>query len=165
MCGYSPLAGPLLKSGYHITGFDNNRKVIRDVRKMYPSGKWICASYKNLKLQSATDYPFSVFLLLGASEVCCQRSFISSLDKLLNVNKPRMFFLETNKSIEKAPTIASPFVEELATMRSVYLSGYNAVLKFLIDHSYEVTAVGQYDAQFNEKWATDRIYVILRAKN
>lgn len=165
MCGYSPLAGPLLKSGYHITGFDDNRNAIKDLRKMYPGGKWIRSSYDSFKLQSDADFPFSVFLLLGAFELCCQQSFISLMIKLLNVNKPRVFFLETNRSIEKAPTIASPFVEEFATNRSIHLKGYNATLKLLIDHNYEVIDVGQYDAQLNEKWATIRIYTILRARN
>ncbi len=165
MCGYSPLAGPLLKSGYHITGFDDNREAISDLRKIYPDGKWLLSSYDNLKVQSDADRPFSVFLLLGAFELCSQQSFISSMDKLLNVNKPRVFFLETNRFIEKAPTIANPFVEESTAANTVYLTGYNAMLKLLIDHGYEVIDVGQYDAQFKEKWARFRMYAILRVRN
>jgi 2-polyprenyl-3-methyl-5-hydroxy-6-metoxy-1,4-benzoquinol methylase len=164
MCGYSPLAGPLLKSGYKITGFDDNRTATKDLRKIYPEGKWILSSFDSLKIQSDSDRPFSVFLLLGAFELCSQPSFISSVKKLLNVNKPRVFFLETNKSIEKAPTLENPFVEESAAMRSIHLKGYNAILKLLIEHGYEAIDVNQYDAHFKENWATIRIYAILRKK-
>ncbi len=165
MCGYSPLAGPLLKSGYQITGFDDSRKAVKDLKKNYPQGKWILSTFENFKIPSEAGHPFSVFLLLGAPELCCQPSFIGAMSELLDVNKPRIFFLETNKSIEKAPSIASPFMEESATRRSVHLRGYNAMLKFLINHGYEVTDVGQYDAHFKEKWATIRIYAILKVKN
>ncbi len=164
MCGYSPLAGLLLKSGYQITGFDDNRNAIKDLKKLYPGGKWIRSSFSNFKLQPDGHSPFSVFLLLGAFELCCQKSFNSSITRLLNVNKPRIFFLETNRSIEKAPTIDSPFVDESAVMRSVHLKGYNAMMKVLLDQCYEVIDVGQYDAQLKEEWATIRIYAILRSK-
>lgn len=164
MCGYSPLAGPLLKSGYQITGFDDNRKAVKDLKRIYPEGRWILSSYKNSEIISETSRPFSVFLLLGAFELCCQPAFVAAMDGLLKINKPRMFFLETNRSIEKAPSTANPFVEESAATRSVHLKGYNAMLKLLIDHGYKATDVGQYDAQFEEKWATIRIYAILKAK-
>ncbi len=164
MCGYSPLAKPLLKSGFNITGFDDNRTAIKDLRKIYPEGKWVLSSYGSFKTEPDEERQFSIFLLLGAFELCCQQAFVSSIDKLLSVSKPRMFFLETNRSIEKAPTIDSPFIEESGTIRSVHLKGYNAMLKLLIDHNYEVIDVGQYDAQFKEKWATMRIYAILAEK-
>lgn len=165
ICGYSPLAGPLLKSGYKITGFDDNRQAIKDLRKIYPEGKWILSSYENLMVQSDVARGFSVFLLLGAFELCCQLSFLDLMGKLLDVNKPRIFFLETNRSIEKAPSLASPFIEESAAMRSIHLKGYNAMLELLTSRGYEVTDVGQYDAQFKEKWATARIYAVLTTKN
>ncbi len=164
MCGYSPLAGPLLKSGYKITGFDDNRNAVKDLKRLYPGGNWVRSSYDGFKLQSDDDSPFSVFLLLGAFELCFQPSFTSSIAELLNKNKPRLFFLETNRSIEKAPTIESPFVEEAAVTRSSHLKGYNAMLKLLMDHRYEVIDVGQYDARLKEEWATIRIYAILRSK-
>lgn len=165
MCGYSPLASPLLKSGYQITGFDDNRTAIKDLKELYPGGKWVRASFDNFKPQSESESPFSVFLLLGAFQLCSQPSFVSSMAELLDANKPRVFFLETNKSIEKAPTIDSPFVEESAVNRSVHLKGYNAMMKLFMDRGYEVADVGQYNAQLKEDWATIRIYAILRAKN
>jgi 2-polyprenyl-3-methyl-5-hydroxy-6-metoxy-1,4-benzoquinol methylase len=165
MCGYSPLAEPLLESGYHITGFDNNRKAIKDLKQIYPKGKWIhSSSFEKLNLQSDSDRPFSVILLLGAFEICSQISFISLMDKLLNANKPRLFFIETNRNYIKVPTLASPFVDELETIRSPHYKGYNAILKLLFDHNYEILDVGQYDAQFEEEWATIRIYALLRLK-
>lgn len=165
MCGYSPLAGPLLKSGYHVTGFDDNRGAIKDLEKLYPGGKWIRSSYDTFKLEPDANSRFSVLLLLGAFELCSQQSFKSSIDELVSVNKPRLFFLETNRSIEKAPTLEKPFVEESAANRSVHLKGYNAMLQLLIDRGYEVIDVGQYDAHLEEDWATIRIYAILKAKN
>ena len=165
MCGYSPLAGPLLESGYHITGFDNNRKAIKDLRKIYPKGIWIhSSSFEKLNLQSNSDRPFSAILLLGAFDICSQAPFISLMDKLLNVNKPRLFFVETNRNKIKAPTIASPFVDELEVIRQPHYKGYNAILKLLFDHNYETLDVGQYDAQFKEDWATIRIYALLQLK-
>ncbi len=163
MCGYSPLAGPLLKSGYQITGFDDNRTAVKDLTRLYPGGKWVRASYASFK-QSDAHSPFSVFLLLGAFELCSQSSFTSSIAALLNVNQPRLFLLETNKSIEKAPTIEHPFVEESAVTRSAHLQGYNSMMKLLIDRGYKVVDVGQYDAQLKEEWATIRIYAILEIK-
>jgi hypothetical protein len=62
------------------------------------------------------------------------------------------------------PTLASPFVDELETIRSPHYKGYNAILKLLFDHNYEILDVGQYDAQFEEEWATIRIYALLRLK-
>lgn len=50
-------------------------------------------------------------------------------------------------------------------MRSIHLKGYNAMLELLTSRGYEVTDVGQYDAQFKEKWATARIYAVLTTKN
>jgi 2-polyprenyl-3-methyl-5-hydroxy-6-metoxy-1,4-benzoquinol methylase len=164
MCGYSPLAAPLLKAGYEVTGYDGNRTAIKDLKNLYPEGNWVLSSYDNTKIQSKSGKPFTVFLLLGAFEICRQEAFIASIAKLLDSNKPRIFFLETNKSIEKPPTLESPFVEESATKRSIHLSGYNAMLRLFVDHGYEVINVDQYDANLEEKWATLRIYAILRAK-
>jgi 2-polyprenyl-3-methyl-5-hydroxy-6-metoxy-1,4-benzoquinol methylase len=165
MCGYSPLASPLLRSGYQITGFDDNRNAIKDLKKLYPDGKWIRSSFGEFKPKSNDQSTFSVFLLLGAFELCGQQSFLSLMTELLKVNKPRVFFLETNRSIEKAPTIDNPLVEESALTRSVHLTGYNSMMKLLMDWGYEVADVGQYDAHLKEEWATIRIYAILRAKS
>ena len=161
MCGYSPLAGPLLKSGYRIAGFDENKNVIKELKSLHPEGTWIRCSYSDFKLKPDAESPFSVFLLLGAFELCCQEKFKSLINELLAQNKPRVFFLETNKSIEKAPTLESPFVEESAANRSVHLKGYNALLNLLISRGYGVIDVGQYDAHLKEEWATIRIYSIL----
>ena len=165
MCGYSPLAGPLLKSGYSITGFDENKNVVKELRSLYPDGKWVRSSYTDFKLTPDAESPFSVFLLLGAFELCCQEKFKSLINGLLDINKPRVFFLETNKSIEKAPTLESPFVEESAANRSVHLKGYNAMMNLLIGKGYRVIDVGQYDAHLKEDWATIRIYSILSLEN
>lgn len=165
MCGYSPLAGPLLGSGYRITGFDNSSKAIKDLKQIYPKGTWIqSSSFDKLNVQSGSDSPFSVILLLGAFEICSEVSFLSFMDKILTYNKPRLFFLETNRKYIDVPTKTKPFVDEAETIRSPHYTGYNAVLKSLFEHSYEIIDIGQYDAQFKEEWAAIRIYALLRLK-
>lgn len=165
MCGYSPLAGPLLESGYNITGFDNSAKAIKDLKQIYPKGTWVhSSSFEKLNLQSGSDRLFSAILLLGAFDICSQTSFVSLMDKLLNVNKPRLFFLETNRKNIDVPTLTCPFVDELATISSPHYKGYNAMLKLLFDHNYEIIDIGQYDAHFKEEWAAIRIYALLQLK-
>lgn len=159
MCGYSPLAKPLLESGYHITGFDGSSKAIKDLKQIYPKGTWIhSSSFEKLNLRYESDCPFSVILLLGAFEVCSQASFISLTQKILNVNKPRLFFLETNRKNIEVPTATNPFIDERDVIRSPHYTGYNAILKLLFEHNYEIIDIGQYDAQFKEEWAAIRIY-------
>ncbi len=51
MCGYSPLAAPLLKQGYKITGFDNSKEVISSLKENSPEGFWFVSSFENLKLK------------------------------------------------------------------------------------------------------------------
>ena len=164
MCGYSPLASPLLKSGYKITGFDENRNAIKDLKNLYPKGTWVRASYDSFLTQLDEESQFSVFLLLGAFQLCSESAFISSVTKLLDKNQPRLFFLETNKSIEKAPTIEKPLVDESAIERSIHLKGYNAILKLLFDRGYKTLDVGEYDANLDQEWATIRIYALLEKK-
>jgi 2-polyprenyl-3-methyl-5-hydroxy-6-metoxy-1,4-benzoquinol methylase len=170
MCGYSPLAGPLLKRGYTITGFDNYGKAIKYLNQNYPEGKWIRSSFQELKLKSSSDRSFSVILLLGVGYACCQPSFTQLINELISVNKPRLFFLETSKNTaEVSATIANPFVGEAVTVHWSQLKAYNAMLRLLIGHNYEIVDVGQYDAEFKEEWASARalnirIYTILKLK-
>ncbi len=156
LCGYSPLATPLIKHGYNITGFDANKIVIKSLKESCPSGQWFQSSFENLKLKG-----YSVFLLLGAYELCCESSFVKTLTELILQNKPRLFFLEANKNSAKAPTIENPFIDENSVIQLWNLQGYNSVLRLLLNYHYRVVAVGQYDAKLKAKWASIRIYAVL----
>jgi hypothetical protein len=155
MCGYSPLAGPLLGSGHRIAGFDVNPHPITYLRKCFPTGEWYQTSHENVHFKG-----FSVFLLLGAYEVCCEPSFQESLLNLLRLNNPRFVFLEANKGSAETPKKENPFVDPAKTLRLTHLRGYNCVLRLLMETGYTVLDVGEYDAGI-EYWASVRIYAIM----
>jgi hypothetical protein len=142
MCGYSPLVGPLTESGYHITGFDVNPEPIEYLRKHFPKGEWHQCSYENFSSKG-----FSVFLLLGAYEICCEHSFQESLRILLRLNNPRLFVLDTSKGYAETPKKEKPFIDSVTTSRLSPLRGYNCVIRLLMESGYAALSVGEYDAE------------------
>jgi hypothetical protein len=142
MCGYSPLAGPLIESGYHITGFDANPKPIEYLRKHFPKGEWHQCSYENVSSKG-----FSIFLLLGTYDICCDHSFQESLRTLLRLNIPRLFITDTSKGYAETPTKEKPFVDLETTFRPGPLRGYNSVIRLLMESGYRALNIDEYDAK------------------
>jgi hypothetical protein len=152
MCGYSPLAGPLIDAGHRIAGFDENSKVINHLEKYYSKGEWYKTSYENIAFKG-----FSVFLLIGTpDDICSEPSFQEFLRILLRLNSPRLFFLEAIKGQAKTPTKEKPFVDQADA--GIH-KGYNCVLTLLIKAGYKVLDVGEYNAQLDI--SSERIYAII----
>jgi hypothetical protein len=152
MCGYSPLAGPVIETGHRIVGFDENSEAINHLNKYFSKGEWYKSSYKNVDFKD-----FSFFLLIGTpEEVCCLPSFKKFLLILLRHSNPRLFFLEVNKGQAKTPTKESPFIDQAYTG---VCRSFNCVLTQLIAEGYTVLDIGEYNAQLDI--SSLRIYAIL----
>ena len=91
-CGYSPLCGKLLESGYRLTGIDGCKDAITWLKHNYPEGEWTHSLFdykQDLPLHDAT-----VLLLLGVGEPQHLPEFQVYLEKTLNRNNIRVILTD-----------------------------------------------------------------------
>lgn len=100
-CGYSPLAGPLLREGYCLAGFDNNYEAVKHLEDAFPEGSWLTETYAQ-----ASYSGFTVLLLLGTTGLIylnpkAMSDYRSFLERALSVlNGIRIILLDTAKGPE-----------------------------------------------------------------
>lgn len=162
-CGYSSLARPLLQAGYDILGFDMNPTPIRYLKKHFPKGQWQQISHENANFKG-----FSVLLLLGFSISSYGTSFLASLSRLLDSNKPRVVVAEVYRGPEVSwfsvlSSIALNYLKgKPVSFRALtmlpYRVAYKEALRLLAKNGYRQSTSAEYDAKMSV--ASIRIYSV-----